>query len=125
MVDNLPFRVLTYGSKLDYGSSGQHVIESFVDTGNPKRTLLATQRSAVHGLAKNLNSHRASLLEVAFFLVVLLQQALSRCVVGAHRRCLPSTVVSGGVRLVELELALLIVACVDERDTERTKTWCC
>lgn len=86
------------------------------------RTLLAAELGGVHGLAENLDGKPTGLLQVALLLVVLLQQALGRSVVGTHARCLPATVVATGVALVQLELALWVPAGVDERNAERSQT---
>ena len=52
----------------------------------------------------------------------MLEQTLSAGIVGTDTGGLPTAVVATGVALVELELALVVVTGVDERDTERTET---
>jgi hypothetical protein len=84
--------------------------------------LLRRKLCRIHRLAQHLDRQLARLLEVAVFVVVLLQQTLRRSVVGAHACRLPATVVSGRVGLVELELPLVVPTSVDERDTEGSET---
>lgn len=92
------------------------------DGDDPKRTLLAAQLGRVHGLAEHLDGQAAGLLQVALLLVVLLEQALGAGVVGADAGGLPAAVVAGRVALVQLELALRVVAGVDEGHAEGTQT---
>lgn len=85
-------------------------------------TLLAAQLCRVHRLAQDLDRHVACLIETAILLVILLQQALCACIVGTSAGRLPSTVVSGRVAEVELELPSGIPTSVDEGDTEGSQT---
>jgi hypothetical protein len=80
-----------------------------------KRTLLTAEVCRIHSLAQDLDSQTAGLSQRALIGVVLLEQTLSA---GG----LPTAVVATGVALVELELALVVVTGVDERDTEGTET---
>lgn len=85
-------------------------------------TLLAAQLCGVHRLAQDLDRHVTCLIEGAVLLVILLQQALCACIVGTSARSLPSTVVSGRVAEVELELPSGIPAGVDEGHTKGSQT---
>lgn len=62
-----------------------------------EHTLLAAQLCRIHSLAKHLDSQTASLLQVALFVVILLQQTLGACVVCTDTGGLPATVVATGV----------------------------
>ena len=52
----------------------------------------------------------------------MLQQALCRCIVRTDASRLPTAVVTTGIALVQLELALGIPTSVDEGDTKRPET---
>ena len=83
-----------------------------------KLNLLAAQLRRVHRLAQHLHRQPTRLLQVALLLVVLLEQRLGAGVVGADAGRLPAAVVAARVALVQLELALVVVAGVDEGDAE-------
>jgi hypothetical protein len=87
-----------------------------------KRTLLTAEVCRIHSLAQDLDSQTAGLSQRALIGVVLLEQTLSAGIVGTNTGGLPTAVVATGVALVELELALVVVTGVDERDTEGTET---
>ena len=90
--------------------------------GCAKRTLLAAEVCGVHSLAQDLDSQTAGLSQRALISVILLEQTLSTGIVGTDTGSLPAAVVATGIALVELELALVVVTSVDERNTEGTKT---
>ena len=69
---------------------------------------------------QHLDCQTLRLLYCEFLLVVLFQDALRIRHVGTNTGCLPPAVVSGGVRVVELEAVVLIPARIEERDTEWT-----
>lgn len=87
-----------------------------------KHTLLTAEVCRIHGLAQDLDGQTASLSQRALVVVVLLEQTLGTGVVGADAGGLPAAVVATGVALVELELTLVVVSGVDERDTKGTET---
>lgn len=80
--------------------------------------LLATQFGTIHGLTQHLDSQLARLLERTILIVILLEEALGGSVVGTDRRGFPTAIVTTGVGLVELEVAVGIPAGVDEGDAE-------
>src|SRR5271163_2679876 len=84
-------------------------------------TFLTAQLRRVHGLTQYLDCHTASFLQVALLLVVLLEQTLRTRIVCTNTGCLPSTVVSAWIALIQLKLSLRIPSGIDERDTERPK----
>lgn len=85
-------------------------------------TLLTGQFRRVHRLAQHFDRHTTCLLQVALFLVVLLQQALRACIVCAHARSLPSAVIPTWITLVKLELSLWVVASIYEGNAKRSET---
>ena len=85
-------------------------------------TLLAAQLRRIHRLAKNLHGQPTSLFQIAILLIILFQQALCTCIVRSHARCLPTSIVSAWITVVELKLTLVVVAGIDERYSERSKT---
>ena len=86
-----------------------------------KLNLLTRQLGAIHRLTQHLDRQLTRLLQTALLVVVLLQQTLRAGVVRADARGFPAAVVSGGVGLVELEVALVVPAGVEEGDAERTQ----
>lgn len=108
------------GCKLNLTSESAKVLRDPSKTSI--HTLLIAQFRRIHRLAQHLDSQTTRFFEITVLLVILLQQALCACIVGADARGLPTTIVAAGITLIELELTLWVVAGVDERDTKRSKT---
>lgn len=87
-----------------------------------RRTLFAVQRRAVHSLAHRPEHKANRILDLNIVFILLLQQALRRAVVRAYTRRLPAAIVARGVRVVQLELVVWVVAGIEKGNTEGAQT---
>lgn len=77
-------------------------------------TLLAAQLGGVHRLAENLDGEPTRFFQITLLLVVLFQETLCTSVVRSHAGCLPPTIITARIALIELELTLRIIASINE-----------
>lgn len=94
----------------------------FRSTNRGELDLLAGQLRAIHCFRQHLDSQLARLIEGAVLVVVLLEQRLCTCTIRPDTGGLPAGVVAAGVRLVELEVALVVPAGIDEGNTKGAQT---
>ena len=87
-----------------------------------RRTFLWLETRAVHRLADDAKGEFEGVLDVLLGVVVLFKHTLGRLVVGADRGCLPSTIVSAGIRVIELEVKVSVPSCIEVRHSKRSQT---
>lgn len=85
-------------------------------------TSFVIQRRGFDSLAKDFHRQRLGILQGAVFIIVALENGLSRRQVPANASGLPAAVIATGVALIQLEPVDTVPSGVQEGATERTHT---
>ena len=85
-----------------------------IRTATGKQTLLRTKASRLFSSRKHLDDEFGGFFKGDLFLIVLLQDVLRPLVIGSDGCCLPASIVTAGITLIQLEAVCVIPTMLRE-----------